>query len=55
MVPKRMDDSMRRSVRAGRLPLAGKTPAHAAQGVGVARPVRRTRGRRCSMTVASMS
>lgn len=37
MVAKRMDDSVRRRVRAGRLLLAGKTPAQAAQAVGVAR------------------
>ncbi len=40
MVAKRMDDTVRRHVRGGRLLLAGKTPAQAAQAaqaVGVAR------------------
>jgi len=37
MVVKRMEESVRRRVRAGRLLLAGKTPAQAAQAVGVAR------------------
>ena len=34
---KRMDETVRRRVRAGRMLLAGKTPAQAAQAVGVAR------------------
>lgn len=34
---KRMDDAVRRRVRAGRLMLGGKTPAEAAHAVGVAR------------------
>lgn len=33
----KMDEATRKRVRAGRLMLAGKTPAEAAQGVGVAR------------------
>lgn len=37
MVQKRLDESVRRRIRAGRLLLAGKTPAQAAQTVGVAR------------------
>ena len=37
MVVKRMDESVRRRVRAGRMLLAGKTPAQAAHAVGVAR------------------
>ena len=37
MVTKRLDDSVLRRLRAGRLLLAGKTPAQAAQAVGVAR------------------
>jgi transposase len=37
MVTKRLDDTVRRRVRAGRLLLAGKTPAQAAHAVGVAR------------------
>lgn len=37
MVTKRLDDAQRRRVRAGRLLLAGKTPAQAAHAVGVAR------------------
>ena len=37
MVAKRMDESVRRRVRAGRMLLAGKTPAQAAHAVGVAR------------------
>lgn len=37
MVVKRMDESVRRRLRAGRLMLGGKTPAQAAQAVGVAR------------------
>lgn len=37
MVRKRLDDMVRRRVRAGRLLLNGKTPAQAAQAVGVSR------------------
>jgi transposase len=37
MVTKRLDETVRRRVRAGRLLLAGKTPAQAAHAVGVAR------------------
>ena len=37
MVAKRMDESVLRRVRAGRMLLAGKTPAQAARAVGVAR------------------
>lgn len=37
MVTKRLNDAQRRRVRAGRLLLAGKTPAQAAHAVGVAR------------------
>ena len=37
MVTKRLDDSVRRRLRAGRMLLAGKTPAQAAYAVGVAR------------------
>ena len=37
MVAKRMDEAVRRRVRAGRMLLAGKTPAEAAHAVGVAR------------------
>jgi transposase len=37
MGTKRLDESVRRRVRAGRLLLAGKTPAQAAHAVGVAR------------------
>lgn len=37
MATKRMDDAVRRRVKAGRMMLAGKTPAEAAQAVGVAR------------------
>jgi transposase len=37
MVTKRLDDAQRRRVRAGRMLLAGKTPAQAAHAVGVAR------------------
>ena len=37
MVAKRMDEAVRRRVRAGRMLLAGKTPAQAAHAVGVAR------------------
>ena len=37
MVAKRMDESVLRRVRAGRMLLAGKTPAQAAHAVGVAR------------------
>jgi transposase len=37
MVTKRLDEAVRRRVRAGRLLLAGKTPAQAAHAVGVAR------------------
>ena len=37
MVKKRLDEVVRRRVRAGRLLLQGKTPAQAAQVVGVAR------------------
>jgi transposase len=37
MLRKRLDDMVRRRVRAGRMILAGKTLAHAAQAVGVAR------------------
>ena len=37
MVTKRLDEAVRRRVRAGRLLLKGKTPAQAAQAVGVAR------------------
>jgi transposase len=37
MVTKRLDETVRRRVRAGRMLLAGKTPAQAAQAVAVAR------------------
>jgi transposase len=37
MATKRMDESVRRRLRAGRMLLAGKTPAEAAKAVGVAR------------------
>jgi transposase len=37
MVTKRLDETVRRRVRAGRMLLAGKTPAQAAHAVGVAR------------------
>ena len=37
MVRKRLDETVRRRLRAGRLLLAGKTPAEAARAVGVAR------------------
>ena len=37
MVTKRLDESVRRRLRAGRMLLAGKTPAQAAHAVGVAR------------------
>ena len=37
MVTKRMDEAVRRRLRAGRMLLAGKTPAEAANAVGVAR------------------
>ena len=37
MVARRLDDAQRRRVRAGRMLLAGKTPAQAAHAVGVAR------------------
>jgi transposase len=37
MVAKRLDETVRRRVRAGRMLLAGKTPAQAALAVGVAR------------------
>ena len=37
MAPKRLDESVRRRLRAGRMLLAGKTPAQAAHAVGVAR------------------
>jgi transposase len=37
MVTKRLDDAVRRRLRAGRMLLAGKTPAQAALAVGVAR------------------
>src|SRR6188474_2308468 len=37
MVTKRLDETVRRRLRAGRLLLAGKTPAEAAHAVGVAR------------------
>src|ERR1017187_10623501 len=37
MVAKRLNESVRRRLQAGRMLLAGKTPAQAAQGVGVAR------------------
>jgi transposase len=37
MMTKRLDETVRRRVRAGRLMLAGKTPAQAAYAVGVAR------------------
>jgi transposase len=37
MVTKRLDDAQRRRVHAGRMLLAGKTPAQAAHAVGVAR------------------
>ena len=37
MATKRMDEAVRRRVRAGRMLLAGKTPAQAAHAVGVAR------------------
>ena len=37
MVRKRVDEAVRRRLRAGRLLLAGKTPAQAAAAVGVAR------------------
>lgn len=37
MVTKRFDETVRRRLRAGRMLLAGKTPAEAAHAVGVAR------------------
>lgn len=37
MVEKRLDEAVRRRLRAGRMLLAGKTPAEAAHAVGVAR------------------
>ena len=37
MVTKRLDESVRRRLRAGRMLLAGKTPSQAAHAVGVAR------------------
>jgi len=37
MVEKRLDEAVRRRLRAGRMMLAGKTPAEAAHAVGVAR------------------
>ena len=37
MVTKRLDESVRRRLRAGRMLMAGKTPAQAALAVGVAR------------------
>jgi transposase len=37
MLKKRLDDTVRRRLRAGRMLLAGKTPAQAAHAVGVAR------------------
>ena len=37
MATKRLDEAVRRRVKAGRMLLAGKTPAEAAQAVGVAR------------------
>ncbi len=37
MVTKRLDETVRRRLRAGRMLLAGKTPAEAAYAVGVAR------------------
>ena len=37
MVKKRLDEWVRRRLRAGRMLLAGKTPAEAAHAVGVAR------------------
>lgn len=37
MATKRLDEAVRRRVRAGRMLLAGKTPAEAAHAVGVAR------------------
>lgn len=37
MVAKRLDETVRRRLRAGRMLLAGKTPAEAAHAVGVAR------------------
>lgn len=37
MLRKRLDDMVRRQVRAGRMILAGKTPAEAARAVDVAR------------------
>ena len=37
MATKRLDETVRRRVRAGRMLLAGKTPAQAAHAVGVAR------------------
>jgi len=37
MVKKKLDEAVRRRVRAGRMLLAGKTPAQAAAAVGVAR------------------
>lgn len=37
MATKRLDESVRRRLRAGRMLLAGKTPAQAAHAVGVAR------------------
>ena len=43
MVAKRMDEAVRRLVRAGRMLLAGKTPAEAAHAVGVARQTAYTR------------
>ena len=37
MVTKRLDEAARRRVKAGRMLLAGKTPAEAEHAVGVAR------------------
>lgn len=37
MVTKRLDEAVRKRLQAGRMLLAGKTPAQAAQAVGVAR------------------
>lgn len=51
MARKRLDEAIRRRVRAGRMLLAGKTPAEAARAVGVARQ-QRTHGRRCWMKAA---
>ena len=42
MTTKRLDETVRRRVRAGRMLLAGKTPAQAAHAVGVARQTANT-------------